>query len=154
MQIRPMHEVEKRRNRKSLLKSEAETFCKFLCKNLNYQNAVKKNSGTIKTSAEPSRRWELCAKKLQNFTFSVFRPKTFCVAYKSQPKPFRNLGSVWKCFVMFHLLEPTAMPHCIKKRAVNLQIREWTRFCTCNRMYTNFKVITCIRMYRYMRMHV
>merc|ERR1719211_1018815 len=42
MQIRPMHEVEKRRNRKSLLKSEAETFCKFLCKNLNYQNAVKK----------------------------------------------------------------------------------------------------------------
>ena len=56
MQIRPMHEVEKRRNRKSLLKSEAKTFCKFLCKNLNYQNAVKKNSGTIKTSAEPSRR--------------------------------------------------------------------------------------------------
>ena len=42
MRIRPMHEVEKRRNRKSLLKSEAETFCKFLCKNLNYQNAVKK----------------------------------------------------------------------------------------------------------------
>ena len=60
MRTRPMHEVEKRRNRKSLLKSEAETFCKFLCKNLNYQNAVKKkekkNSGTIKTSAEPSRR--------------------------------------------------------------------------------------------------
>ena len=44
MQTRPMHEVEKRRNRKSLLKSEAKTFCKFLCKNLNYQNAVKKTA--------------------------------------------------------------------------------------------------------------
>merc|ERR1712076_288925 len=44
METRPMHEVEKRRNRKSLLKSEAETFCKFLCKNLNFQNAVKKTA--------------------------------------------------------------------------------------------------------------
>ena len=44
MRTRPTHEVEKRRNRKSLLKSEAETFCKFLCKNLNYQNAVKKTA--------------------------------------------------------------------------------------------------------------
>ena len=44
MRTRPMHEVEKRRNRKSLLKSEAETFCKFLCKNLNYQNAVGKQN--------------------------------------------------------------------------------------------------------------
>ena len=44
MRTRPMHEVEKRRNRKLLLKSEAETFCKFLCKNLNYQNAVKKTA--------------------------------------------------------------------------------------------------------------
>ena len=37
MQIR---QVKKRRNRKLLPKPEAETFCKFLCKNLNYQNAV------------------------------------------------------------------------------------------------------------------
>ena len=112
MQIR---QVKKRRNRKLLPKSEAETFCKFLCKNLNYQNAVELKQQYNQNQCRAARAVRQETSKFRVIQFSTKNIPTFC-AYQVNQSPSRILTPVEKfCpIVMFHLLPDNiaAQRHC------------------------------------------